>query len=94
VGRVVLILTLFAMLLGEIMKLPKYNSNKTYEQLIKKVKKRGRDYDDDLDGLESQIVNFALEYLKLNLKNKVYLALYDHVKYNDPTAETSKYLLK
>lgn len=75
------------------MKLPKYNANKTYKQLIKKVKKRGRDYgeEDDFDGLENHIVNFALEYLNLNLKHKVYLVLYDYLKYNDPTAETSKF---
>ena len=75
------------------MKLPKYNSNKTYKQLIKKVKKRGRDYgeEDDFDGLENHIVNFALEYLNLNLKYEVYIVLYDYLKYNDPTAETSKF---
>ena len=74
------------------MRLPEYNSNSTYEQLIANIKKIAYNHEEDnLDGLERHIVNFALEYLNLNLKGASYEALYDYVKYNDPTAETSKF---
>jgi len=82
------------------MKLPKYNSNKTYKQLITKIKNHkcaiaSGDTEGNwsrLDGLEKHIVNFALEYLILNLKDETaYEALYDYVRYNDPTAVTSKF---
>ena len=88
------------------MRLPEYNSNRTYEQLIADIKKIAYNHEEDnLDGLERHIVNFALECLNLNLKGASYSsenrdanrqaihyeALYDYVKYNDPTAETSKF---
>jgi hypothetical protein len=82
------------------MKVPKYNSNKTYKQLITKIKNHkwaiaNGDTEGNwsrLDGLEKHIVNYALQYLILNLKDGAsYEALYDYVINNDPNAETSKF---
>jgi len=82
------------------MKLPKYNSNRTFKHLIKTIKYNewaviNGDVDGNwstFDNLENHIVNFALEYLVLNLKDQAsYEALYDYLKYNDPAADTSKF---
>jgi len=73
------------------MKLPNYDSDKNYDQLMTKIKKHPSAVanGDNLDGLERYIINFALEYLALNLKGDGrYEKLYDYVKYNDPNTET------
>tara|TARA_R110000824_G_scaffold1439_1_gene7223 strand:- start:10500 stop:10733 length:234 start_codon:yes stop_codon:yes gene_type:complete len=69
------------------MKLPKYDSSKTYEQLIATIKTHpgAIDNGDNLDGYNEQIVNFALEYLLLNLNGEGnYEVFFDYIKHNGP----------
>ena len=65
------------------MKIPKYNSTKTYRQLITQIMNHSgaKANEDDLRGYEEQIVNFALECLRLNLEHEEYELFYDYIKY-------------